>query len=137
MKGRLILYLVIIASLLSNTSCSKNKLEKRLRGEWNVTKVDFTVTLNGYTFSDQGQNVTGTITFNKNEIGMQDYSFTYAGNTYQFVDTFKYTVDESYITTSHTDKWERIVNEKKIQKVKYTSVISSNETRTYTLTLVK
>ena len=118
-------------------SCSKTKLEKRVRGTWNVTKVEFSVAINGFTFNDVGQNVSGTITFSKNGIGNQNYSFVYAGTTYDFDDNFTYTLSEEYITTSHTDKWLRLINEKSLQKVKYTEVVSDTETRTYTLTLEK
>lgn len=119
------------------SSCSKSKLEKRVRGTWNVTKVEFSVTISGFTFNDVGQNVTGTITFSKNGIGNQNYSFVYAGTTYDFDDNFTYTLSDEYITTSHTDKWQRLINEKSLQKVKYSEVVSDTETRTYTLTLEK
>jgi hypothetical protein len=127
----------IIILLISFNSCKKNKLERRVLGTWNVTNVDFTVTISGFTFNGSGQGVTGTITFNKNGIGNQDYSFNYSGTNYIFYDNFTYSLSEEFITTSHTDKWERITNEKTIQKVKYTEIVSSTETRTYTLTLQK
>jgi hypothetical protein len=134
---KLPILLVFGILLLTSTSCKKNKLERRVLGTWNVTNVDFTVTINGFTFSGSGQDVTGTITFNKNGIGNQDYSFNYSGTNYIFYDNFTYSLSEEFITTSHTDKWERITNEKTIQKVKYTEILSSTETRTYTLTLQK
>jgi hypothetical protein len=134
---KLPILLVFGILLISSTSCKKNKLERRVLGTWNVTNVDFTVLLNGFTFNGSGQNVTGTISFSKNGIGNQNYSFTYAGTVYSFNDNFSYSLSDDYITTSHTDKWERITNEKTIQKVKYTEIVSSTETRTYTLTLQK
>lgn len=128
---------ISILLLFNFTSCKKNKLEKRVLGVWNVKNVDFSVTISGFTFNGSGQDVTGTITFSKNGIGNQNYSFKYSGTTYSFFDNFTYSLSDEYITTSHTDKWLRLINEKTIQKVKYTEIVNSNETRTYTLTMEK
>jgi hypothetical protein len=127
-------YLLLLFSIMTLASC--NKLEKRINGTWNVTQVEFTIKIGQYSFSDKGQNVQGTISFNKG-IGNQNYSFKYNNTTYTFNDNFTYTVSEEYITTSHTDKWLRLVNTKTMQKAQYTEVISANESRMYTLTLEK
>jgi hypothetical protein len=125
---------ISISAFLLMTAC--NKLERRLNGTWDVTKVEFTIKIGALTFSDQGQDVQGTISFNKGT-GKQNYSFKYNGNTYTFYDNFTYTLSEEYITTSHTDKWLRLMNTEQMQKAQYTQVINTNETRTYTLTLEK
>jgi hypothetical protein len=135
MKTRHLLFVAI--SVVSLTFLSSfNKLERRIKGTWNVTKVEFTIKFGLLTFSDVGQNVQGTISFNDG-IGKQNYSFQYNGNPYVFNDNFTYTLSEEYITTSHTDKWLRLMNTKKLQKAQYTDTVSANDIRTYTLTLEK
>jgi hypothetical protein len=135
MKFRFGLILCIVGfTFMATTSC--NKLERRIKGTWTVTQVDFTIKIGLLTFSDKGKNVQGTISFNGG-IGKQNYSFEYNGTPYIFNDNFTYTLSDEYITTSHTDKWLRLMNTKKMQKAQYTDTISANDIRTYTLTLEK
>ncbi|TNF26921.1 MAG: hypothetical protein EP314_05350 [Bacteroidetes bacterium] len=129
------------AWIVSMTSCKKN-LDEILFGTWNVTKVEGTLNVNGVSvFTAQDNSPVGTVKFESNGRGRQNYSFTFAGTLYEQVDDFRWEANESEIIIVRTSEpdmiWTRIINTENKQKASYNLVVDANQNWDYTLTLEK
>lgn len=138
---RALTILITSAVLLSLSSCHKN-LDKTLFGTWNVTKVEGTLNVNGFSiFTAQDENPTGTVKFESNGRGRQNYSFTFAGTIYEQIDNFSWEANDSEIIIVRSNDpdiiWTRIVDTDNKQVATYNIVVDANQNWDYTLTLEK
>lgn len=134
--------LPLFAIALFITSCKKENLDSGLFGTWNVTQVSGIYYLNGSVVaSPVDNNPTGTIKFNSNGTGKQDYSFSLYGSTYPQTSNFVWEADDSKITIDRTDEpdmeWTRVTNESNKQVATYRYVVNASQSWDYTLTLEK
>ena len=138
-------YTIPIAfAVLMFSSCGKDseKLDEVLFGTWNVTNVEgqqYTNGNAGWNLSDNDPE--GTITFNENGWGSQDYSFTIFGSTQTFNNNFSWEANESEIRINRLNQpdmiWVRETNENNRQIATYNIVVDADENWDYTLTLEK
>lgn len=133
--------LTVLMWTASIVSCNKN-LDSVLFGTWNVTKVEGTLNVNGVSvFTAQDNSPVGTVKFESNGRGRQNYSFTFAGTVYEQVDDFSWEANESEIIIVRLSEpdmiWNRIINTENRQKASYNVVVDANQNWDYTLTLEK
>lgn len=132
--------LFLLICLMQLFNCSKNSddnsTSNQLLGEWNVTQI---IILYPELEEVQAENVTGTITFDENGTGIEDYSYSIEIIDIIFSETESFTWtsnNSSIITDPGTDTeltWDRIENQSNLQIASY---INSDGIR-YTLTLTK
>lgn len=131
----------LAAAVVTVTSCNKN-LDKTLFGTWNVTKVEGTYNSNGASiFTATDDTPTGTVKFESNGKGRQNYSFTIAGTVYDQVGDFKWEANDEEIIIKRTDDtdmiWERILDTDNKQQASYRVIVNATQNWDYTLTLEK
>ena len=129
-----------LVTILFN-SCNKN-LDKVLFGTWSVTKVEGTLNVNGSSFfSAEDNNPVGTVKFNSNGTGEQNYYFTFNGTQYPQESTFSWESSQDEIIVNRTSEpdmiWVRIIDSDNKQKVSYNNVVDATQNWDYTLTLEK
>jgi hypothetical protein len=127
-------------SLIFN-SCNKN-LDKVLFGTWTVTSVEGTLNVGGNSvFNSEDANPTGTVKFNSNGTGEQNYSFTFAGTVYNQVDDFSWEANNDEIIINRVSDpdmiWSRIFDSESKQIASYNIVVDAQQNWDYTLTLEK
>ncbi len=122
-------------------SCNKN-LDKVLFGTWEVTKVEGTLNVNGSpVFTGEDANATGTVEFESNGRGEQNYSFTFSGTNYPQTGTFSWEANDDEIIINRTSEpdmiWNRILNTETKQVASYKIIVDANQNWDYTITLEK
>ena len=127
---------IIALVLVLIVSCKKSKT-KKLIGTWNVTEISISAIIIGIPFTETDSNPSGTITFKNGGQGAQNYTFKFLNDTVNQDDNFTWRIKGKDLITGTNDKWERITNKQKLQKVKYTDSISASDIRTYTITMTK
>lgn len=124
------------------TSCNSHEIDpnEKLVGTWEVTKVEGrqkTSGNDGIVLTDN--NPTGSIIFEDNGTGKQDYSFTLWGNSYPNVNNFFWTSNDSEIIIDLWGDddmiWARSENSENKQIATYDIVVNEMLTIEYTLTL--
>jgi len=137
-----ILPLLMLISMVGLSSCINKNLDKQLFGTWNVTKVEGTFTIAGIvlpTVSDPEP--TGTVTFNRNGTGKQNYTFTANGTSYSNTDNFNWKATNTEIIIERPNDtdlvWKRIMDTDEKQVTSYTIIVDANRSWDYILTLEK
>lgn len=138
---RVLVMVAFAAAVVSVASCNKN-LDKTLFGTWNVVKVEGAYNSNGSTIlTGQDDMPTGTVRFDSNGKGRQNYSFTISGTVYEQVGDFKWEAnDEEIIIKREGDSdmiWDRIQDTENRQQASYRVIVNATENWDYTLTLEK
>ena len=138
---KVLLFLISI-SILSNACKKQEDLDPVLYGTWNVTKVEGVYYLNNIPVTyPVDNNPTGTINFNSNGTGKQDYSYSIAGTVYPQNSNFIWEANAQQITIDRTNEpdmtWTRVLNEANKQVATYTYVVDATQKWDYTLTLEK
>ncbi len=140
MKNVLTISAFLACAMVFN-SCTKD-LDKVLFGTWSVTKVEGTLNVNGSSvFTEIDNNPTGTVEFNSNGRGEQNYTFTFANTAYPQTGTFTWQANEDEIIIDRVDEpdmiWIRITDTENKQVASYNFVVDANQNWDYTLTLEK
>lgn len=136
-------FLILVSALvLTLPACNKDKLDEVLFGTWNVTAVEGQYYLNGNAGATvQGQNVTGTVKFNSNGTGEQNYSFSAFGSNQSHTGAFTWESSDDEIIILQSGEpdliWTRVTNQSNLQVATYNVVVDANENWDYTLTLEK
>lgn len=143
MKKSLIAFLLPLLTLVFS-SCKKNPedLDATLFGTWNVTRVEGQQYVNGSPgLNLADDNPSGTIRFDDNGKGNQNYSFTIFGVTRSFNDDFRWEADSLEIRVDRFNQpdmiWKRKVNQPNLQKATYNIEVDASQNWDYTLTLEK
>ena len=125
-------------------SCEKEAIAPhgKLTGTCNVTKLEgqqYVLGVQGIYLADN--NPTGTIKFERNGNGKQDYSFVLFGTTYPQYANFKWTATTTTINVNRINDtdlvWERLLSEEHKQIAAYDIIVDASSTIKYTLTLEK
>lgn len=140
MKRTVLISILVLTALVFN-SCKKN-LDAVLFGTWTVTKVEGTRNLNGVSiFSAEDNNPVGTVRFDNDGTGEQNYSFTFANINYPQTGEFSWEANEDEIIINRVSEpdmiWTRIVDSENKQVASYTIVIDATQDWDYTLTMEK
>ncbi|MCF8464194.1 MAG: hypothetical protein K9G41_05110 [Flavobacteriales bacterium] len=140
MKNALVIGMIGSIALVFS-SCSKN-LDKVLFGTWEVTKVEGTLNVNGAAvFTGEDPNASGTVKFESNGRGEQNYSFTFSGTTYPQTGTFSWEANDDEIIIDRTSDpdmiWTRITDTENKQVATYKIIVDANQNWDYTITLEK
>lgn len=122
-------------------SCYKD-LDRVLFGTWTVTKVEGTLNVNGSSvFSGADEDPVGTVDFENNGKGEQNYSFTFNGTVYPQTGTFTWRANEDEIIIDRVSQpdmiWTRIIDSDNRQKVSHNVTIDATQNWDYTITLEK
>lgn len=138
---RILIYTIIVLGIGSFASCNKN-LDSVLFGTWNVTKVEGTLNVGGVSvFTAEDASPVGTVKFESNGRGRQNYSFTFAGTVNEQVGDFSWEANDAEIIIDRADEpdmiWTRIVDTENKQIASYNIVVDANQNWDYTLTLEK
>ena len=128
---------VLTLLLIFLIGCKKTKEKNKLVGTWNVTEVSISALIFTIPFTDTDSNPSGTITFKAGGQGTQNYTFKFLNDTVTQDDNFTWKIIKGELITGVDDKWERVINENHLQKIKYTDSISATDIRTYTITMTK
>lgn len=140
MKNLVFAALVIfLATLISG--CRKG-IDKELVGTWNVEKVEVDVILNGQLFANESDTMpTGTVTFNSNGKGEQNYSYSYENTMYFQTGTFRWSATDEFIiierATESDMEWRRITKTSNKQVATFNVLKNADQSTDYTLTLEK
>lgn len=134
--------LMVFATIVSLQSCVKENLDKQLFGTWNVTKVEGALFVNGTQFfTAVDNNPTGTVKFNNDGSGEQNYSYTLAATVYPQTGSFTWEANDDQIIIDRVNDpdmvWERISSSDSKQVAKYNFVVDATQNWDYTLTLEK
>lgn len=138
---RTLLYMALAATVLAAPGCKDDEdLDPGLYGTWQVTKVQGLYYWNNTpTIPVSDNDPSGTIRFDDDGTGYQNYSFQIAGGTNQYVGNFVWTATDSEIIIDRVDEpdmsWVRDENLTNRQVATYTLVLDANEKWDYTLTL--
>lgn len=140
MNLRSIICLTFAAMILGG--CAKDNLDEKLFATWQVTKVEGLYYWNNTpTFPVSDNSPSGTVRFDEDGTGYQNYSYQIAGNTSQQIGAFKWEADDNEIRIDRVDEpdmvWVRQTNLTNKQVAKYTYIVDSNTKWDYTLTLEK
>lgn len=134
---RIVVALVIVISV----SCSSNDNNpppitlggNSLVGTWNVTKI---VYVNSFTGTVEPDDVEGTITFNSNDTGRENYRYTISGTTIPNISNFTWRSTNTQIVfdegTDDEAVWVRLENTNTKQIGRYDES-SGNTTITITI----
>ena len=138
---RTILFSILAFTVLIFNSCGKN-LDKVLFGTWTVTKVEGTLNVNGSAFSNtEDISPVGTVEFNNNGSGEQNYSFTFNDTVYSQTGTFSWEANTDEIIINRSGEpdliWTRVTDSEDLQVASYNVVVDALQNWDYTLTLEK
>ncbi len=138
-KLSLLALFIIFASM---QSCVDKNLDKILFGTWNVAKVEGVRNESGASvFAAEDNSPIGTITFNRDGSGEQNYGFTFDGVTYPQTGEFTWEASDEEIIilrSSESDMvWTRIFDTENRQVASYNMVIDATTNWDYILTLEK
>jgi len=141
MKTKLIL-LMAFATLTFNGCSEDDDLDSGLFATWQVTKVEGLYYFNNIaTIPVADNNPTGTIRFDEDGTGYQNYSYQLAGGTYPNVSSFRWESNDDQIIIDLVDEpdmvWNRVTKLTNKQVATYTIVVDANQKWDYTLTLEK
>jgi len=123
--------------------CSKDEnLDPALYATWQVTKVEGLYYWNGVpTFPVSDNAPTGTVKFEDDGTGYQNYSYEINGTTHQHIGSFTWEANDNEIRIDRVDEpdmvWQRVANLTNKQVATYTHVVDANSKWDYTLTLEK
>jgi hypothetical protein len=140
MRTTAILLFATIALILQG--CTKDDLDPALFGTWQVTRVEGLYYINNSpTFPLSDNSPSGTVRFDRNGTGRQDYSFQLLGNTNTQTGAFKWTATDTQILIDLKDDpdmvWQRVTKLTNKQVATYTHVVDGSTRWDYTLTLEK
>jgi uncharacterized membrane protein len=113
-----------------------------LFGTWTVTKVEGTLNVSGSAFSNaEDISPVGTVEFNNNGTGEQNYSFTFNGTVYQQTGTFSWEANTDEIIINRSGEpdliWTRVTDSEDLQVASYNVVVNASQNWDYTLTMEK
>lgn len=123
--------------------CSKDEnLDPALYATWQVTKVEGLYYWNGVpTLPASDNDPFGTVRFDDDGKGYQNYPFQLAGKNFEQIGAFSWEADEDEIRIDRVDEpdmvWQRVANLTNKQVATYTHVVDANSKWDYTLTLEK
>lgn len=140
MKHTVLLLALSIVAMTFN-SCNKN-LDKVLFGTWVVTKVEGTLNVGGVSvFTAEDNAPVGTVRFDNDGTGEQNYSFTFATVNYTQTGEFSWEANEDEIIINRVSEpdliWTRITDSENKQVASYNLVEDASHNRDFTLTLEK
>ncbi len=132
----------ILLLIVLSTSCGKDKLDEALFGTWAVTRVEGQQFINGNPgIKLADNNPTGTVRFDDNGWGEQNYSYSLFGTVYPHTGKFRWTATADEILIKQVNEpdlvWRRNLNQPDKQIATYTIIVSSTQTIDYTLTMEK
>ncbi len=142
MRKTIMLFLGLMLLTVFN-SCSKDKqLDEQLVGLWSVSKVEGQQIVNGINgIYLVDNNPSGTIQFDDDGKGLQNYSFTLLGTSYPQYAAFQWSSTDDEIKIKRVNEpdmvWERLVTDYYRQVATYNIVVDANTSIQYTLTLDK
>jgi hypothetical protein len=141
MKRISLLALSLVATILSGCA-DKEDLDPALFGTWQVTEVKGLLYLNNVpTFPITDSSPSGTVRFDKDGTGFQNYSFELGGNTNTQTGTFLWTATDNEIIIDRQNEpdmiWNRDVNLTNKQEATFTFQENGTTKWDYTLTMEK
>jgi len=140
---RYALLIVMAVAIGGLNGCSKDEnLDPALYATWQVTKVEGLYYWNGVpAFPVADNNPTGTVEFNSDGTGYQNYMYQIGNNSSHQVGAFTWQADDSEIRIVRVNEpnmvWARVANLTNKQVATYTHVVDANSKWDYTLTLEK
>jgi hypothetical protein len=134
--------LIFILGILTFNGCTKDDLDEGLFATWQVTKVEGLYYFNNVpTIPVADTDPSGTVKFESDGTGYQNYTFQLVGNTYQQIGAFVWEADDNEIRIDRVDEpdmvWTRNTNLTNKQVATYIIVVDANSKWEYTLTLEK
>lgn len=141
MKRIPLLAFTLVAIILSGCA-DKEDLDPALFGTWQVTKVRGLLYVNNVpTFPITDNSPTGTVRFDEDGTGFQNYSFELGGNTNTQTGTFLWTATDNEIIIDRQNEpdmiWNRDVNLTNRQEATFTFQENGTTKWDYTLTMEK
>lgn len=135
-------FMLALAVTVISSCADKEDLDPALFGTWQVTKVQGQLYFNNVPMIPlSDNNPSGTVRFDKNGTGYQNYSFQLAGNTNSQVGAFRWTATDSEILIDRQNEpdmvWQRVTNLSTRQVATFTFVEDGSTRWDYTLTMEK